>query len=182
MVENLVEQAGGMIRSALGVDTAPEGAPPLVRRNANWQSVHDRRQVLIDAAKRYYERNTKRLLANNQCETFDVCTLAFFHDILTGDGDSKTIEPDSGLLSAGPFLPLHMAIAKKHEVDGTSTASEKEVRAATLQPATTAQVAEVVSWITHNYFSFALEMLHKRHREAATDGDKKKYEKVRPAA
>ena len=50
------------------------------------------RAELIEAAKAQISEFHDELLKLGVAETFDACTLAFLHDVLTGDGDALTTE------------------------------------------------------------------------------------------
>ena len=59
-------------------------------------------------------------------ETFDTCTIAFFHDVLVGDGDPSTEELTGGKAADEYEAPLHRAIAAKLRQKRKMMSKQKE--------------------------------------------------------
>ena len=72
----------------LDVRTRPRLLPP----SPPGASGAARRTALIEAAKSAYESWCAALRAEGLADTLDACTLAHFHDVLAGDGDSSTLD------------------------------------------------------------------------------------------
>ena len=109
------------------------------------------RAFLIEQAKREYRAHQERLFAKGVVDSFNVCTLAHFHDVLLDDGDYRTTNARMiGNASDGEVVPLHLALRRRrraahaaHEMDDSNADT-----AFNLEPASTEQVTEVVRWLT----------------------------------
>ena len=122
------------------------------------------RSELIAQAKAQIDAWCEKLLQAGLAETFDVCTLAFLHDALMGDGDVNTQEVagqtlgDGGVVSAMSFaaVPLHLAIQRARDGGDVGTTDGE------LPCATPGQIAEVAEWLAHRVFSDAWRVLPDR--------------------
>ena len=115
------------------------------------------RSELIAQAKAQIDAWCEKLLQAGLAETFDVCTLAFLHDALMGDGDVNTQEVagqtlgDGGAVtnvSAMSFaaVPLHLAIQRARDGGDVGTTDGE------LPCATPGQIAEVAEWLADRFF------------------------------
>ena len=131
------------------------------------------RQQAIDLAKEVYGRSADDLLSRGLADTFDVCTLAFFHEALFGDGS-----PRSGSLEEQEHVPLFLAIAHAYHLqDEGGVAVEDIIKGGAggasmynghrgLAAASSSQVAEVALWVTKRYFRDAWAVLSPERKEA----------------
>jgi hypothetical protein len=110
------------------------------------------RADLIEAGKMQINETCDALLEKGIAETFDICTLAYMHDVLTGDGDSLTTELHGGrdAMSGLTMVPLHEAIRRARE-DTAGDADDDGL----LPRATAAQTSDVAEWLTERIFSDA---------------------------
>ena len=109
------------------------------------------RAFLIEQAKREYLAHQEHLFAHGVVDTFNVCALAHFYDVLFGDGDYRTTNARMlGTASDGEVVPLHIALRRMRRA--THAAHEKDDSNAdtafNLEPASAEQVTEVVRWLT----------------------------------
>ena len=129
------------------------------------------RQQAIDFAKEAFGRSADLLLDRDLAETFDVCTLAFFHEALFGDGS-----PRSGTLDEQEHVPLFLAIAHAYHLqDEGGQAVEDLIKGSAgaamynghrgLAAASSSQVAEVALWVTKRYFKDAWAVLPQERQE-----------------
>lgn len=151
------------------VETGEEPPPPVVARSSRDSSsdrafpVNERampineRSALIQCAMRFYERDCKKLLQNGVAETLDVCSIAYFHDVLYGDGNTHTTEAawNGGMKhTEQEATPLYLAIRRAR--DGTDGVGDKD---GVLGKPTPDQIAMVARWLTERYFSDAWELI-----------------------
>jgi len=68
------------------------------------------RTDIIRAAKQEFDRTCHDLFNAQLADTFDTCAMAFFHDVLSGDGDVSTTETSRKRRNSSKLLPLHVAI------------------------------------------------------------------------
>ena len=134
------------------------------------REIHEaRRQMIIEAAKAQLNEWCDGLMSNGMAETFDVCSLAFLHDALTGDGEARTIEraksqhdqfkAQSGGVAA---LPLHAAIVQARD-DSTDSVRDGVWCA----KASGKQTSDAAAWLTNRIFADAWGMLDDyKEREA----------------
>ena len=99
------------------------------------------RQGLIEAAKQSYVEFGDSLFKEGLAECFDTCAMAYFHDVLYGDGDITTTEEGGGPAGyIGGLIPLHEAIRIEERGSGA-------VHNDAFAPANSKQLAEVASWL-----------------------------------
>ena len=165
----------------LATDSAQSGTPTIlidIRDRPTLTPTNDR-QMLIEEAKKKFEEHCAALVENGTCESFDACTFAYFHDVLTGDGSASTTELTSrGIKNAtnSENLPLHAAIALAQEAEENLVEGKDEdggsgsvISSKTLRRATSDQIVETVDWLVDRYFCDAWELLseeQKREGEA----------------
>ena len=147
------------------------------------------RAALIQEAKDKFKEHCGQYLQAGLNDNLDVCTFAYFHDVLTGDGSPLTTETTSrggkntqntGTVTGQPNsqLPLHLAIARaKNDADSTDNAAV--ATGTTMRKATTAQINDTVDWIVDQYFLNAWELLNSEQQEAGGSYDKLYEEKIR---
>jgi len=115
------------------------------------------RTELIDEAKAKYKEECKRYLEAGTIESFDVCAIAYFHDILFGDGVAQTADmPDRARVKnanqkKAQAVPLYKAIKAAQDDSNTSW------MASDMEPATPDQVMELGTWLAQNCFEDAFE-------------------------
>ena len=156
---------------AMAASRAQSGTPVLfldVRKRKPLAVVEEAtltRAALIEQAKAQITELCDSMLAAGFAETFDVCTLAYLHDVLIGDGDVLTTE----FGSVGGFgvrkvaaTPLHEAIRLARE--GASGTADVGI----IPRATSTQVSETATWLTERVFSDAWQVHPSREaRETA---------------
>ena len=122
------------------------------------------RAGLIDAGKEQISELCDSLLQKTppQANTFDVCMLAFLHDVLTGDGDSTTIEL-FGQLRTDAHITLWKAI-EKAQADSSELDDDGGI-----PPATPQQIVETATWLSNRIFSDAWQVLDDRAEREAKD-------------
>ena len=99
------------------------------------------RQSLIEACKQSYLEFGDSLFKEGLAECFDTCAMAYFHDVLYGDGDVTTTEEGGGLAGyIGGLIPLHEAIRIEERGLGA-------VHNDAFAPANSTQLADVSSWL-----------------------------------
>ena len=105
----------------------------------------------------------ERLYAHGVVDSFDVCVLAHFVDVLYGDGNSQTTEhrDASGGSASGPnHVPLHLALrrARRAQRHGRAATPDEDAEGdAALNffaPADDAQVTELARWLTFVFFDY----------------------------
>jgi hypothetical protein len=107
------------------------------------------REALIKQAKELYTKDCDKFVANGKQENMDVCSLAYFHDVLVGDGNAASSSAGEGVYVAKTELPLHEAIkmAKSY--------TEKEENSAIMKKATSKQITGT-TFLLHFYCTFIL--------------------------
>ena len=118
------------------------------------------RSKLIEQAKVAYERNCTSLLEVGVAETFDTMAVAYFHDVLFGDGD---VHSSAGRHQGGSkrqSVPLHEAIKRAEEGRGATHDGK-------LAPASVQQVHDTALWLANRFFADAWEVQPESVREAA---------------
>ena len=68
------------------------------------------REALIKEAKELYTKECDKFVENGIQENMDVCSLAYFHDVLVGDGNAGSSSAGEGVYVAKTELPLWQAI------------------------------------------------------------------------
>ena len=101
----------------VAADSAISGTPTLfldVRpvKPEIFQNVKSRDQLVQRARNAFTERN-RALVERGMCDTLDACALAYFHEMLVGDGDPTTEELTGGKSAGEEPTPIHRAIAVK---------------------------------------------------------------------
>ncbi len=127
-----------------------------------------RREALIESAKTQLVDWRERLLEEKEgkpplAETLDVCTLAFLHEALNGDGGASESKKSKSSFAVG--MPLHEAIRRAQ--DEESSAMEGD---GSLPPATPEQIAELARWHTNGVFSDAWKV-HEDREDREANGD-----------
>ena len=116
--------------------------------------VSQTRGDVVAAAQRQIDASCDALLGSGLAETFDVCTLAFLHKALTGDGDVLASKSVGGHAStSGAAVPLHEAIRRAREDEG-GTVEEGD-----LPRASPTQIADVAEWLSNRIFGDAWRLL-----------------------
>jgi len=92
------------------------------------------------------------LLKVGLCETFDACSLAFMHQVLSGDGRSLMASTDVEVVG----IPLHKAIelASKGKLDDELQGPDANAPA----KATSKQIADVSQWLANRAFGDAWQI------------------------
>lgn len=139
------------------------------------------RDDMISAAKQHFTEHCDALLAASLAESLDCCTIAYFHDVLNGDGNASSTELGHGSRlgrSEIKLETLHQAISR-HQRDDESGASEAGDQQLTkrLLPASSGQIAAVASWLAERFFSDAWQLLPDREAREATGQTHKTYYK-----
>ena len=150
-------------------DSAQSGTPTLlldVRQRPELKPTTDR-AALIREALQLFEEESKKYIALGINEAFDVCSAAYFHDVLMGDGCSSTTEftakgRKSQSTTGEGILPLHAAIelARSDEID------KDRLFNGVMRPATEQQITETTEKIVDIYFRDAWELLTDEQKEA----------------
>ena len=106
------------------------------------------REALIKEAKELYTKECDKFVENGIQENMDVCSLAYFHDVLVGDGNAGSSSAGEGVYVAKTELPLWQAIkmAKSY--------TEKEENPAIMKKASSKQITGTVR--IHYGFTTAL--------------------------
>ena len=131
----------------IAADVAQSGTPTVfldVRTRPKIEA--DGRTDLIQKSKEKFEEWCEELLKLGTLENLDVCSIAYFHDVLFGDGDAGTTETafGSNALSQAA-IPLHRAIQETYK-------TERSDKVDGWQHATTEQVLETCQWLANLYF------------------------------
>ena len=103
------------------------------------------RADLIELAKEQLGALNDSFLEKSLTETFDVCTLAYLHDVLTDDRDAIT-GVHSGATHSGVLVPLHTAIKHARDNEGNAVEDGK------LPRATPEQIADTADWLADRIF------------------------------
>ena len=154
-------------------DSAQSGTPTVIidiRERptlTNHTTFENDRGALIKEAIEKFEQYCDQLRESTLVENLDVCTFAYFHDVLTGDGNSLTTETSSrgeNLISndQNNLLPIHLAIAHASSDDDTTSVVETS---GVLRRATTTQINQTVDLIVDRYFRDAWELLDDQLKE-----------------
>ena len=123
------------------------------------------RQALIEAAKREFDKHCDALLEKGVTESFDCMTIAYFHEVLFGDGNPMTTETHFKGTVEHAKEPLYAAI--EHAQEGKSTAFK-----GTLAPATVEQIHDLCVWIARRFASDAWTVLPDTiKKDAASQGE-----------
>ena len=123
------------------------------------------RETLIANAKEGYEAICNEMLEHGVAETFDAMSIAYFHDVLYGDGNhftTETYQDDGGVRSIGARCPLFEAIERAAEGAGA-------IFAGALAPATVQQVNETSTWLANKFFAdaWAIQPVSVKEKAAA---------------
>ena len=131
--------------------------------------LREKRQELIDEAKTEIEKWHNELLDSKTpvAETLDMCTLAYLHEVVTGDGTLYT-----HALENSKFIPLYKAIAVAKGHDSTETNTNA------LPPSNQEQVASISRWLSSRIFfdawfvrnNFKREFDHRAKKTNVIDG------------
>ena len=112
-----------------------------------------RRAAHIEEAKKQITEWRESLLEKKEgkvplAETFNVCTLAYLHEVLTSDEDISAPGSKKDKRSAMVAVPLHEAVRRAQDEESTEVEGD-----GTLPPATQAQISELARWYTKCIFS-----------------------------
>lgn len=135
--------------------SAQAGTPTLlldIRRRPKLKQTNNR-QELINEAKALYTKDCEKYVANGIQENMDVCSLAYFHDVLVGDGNATSSSAGEGVYVAKTELPLWQAIKM-----AKSYTEEKE-NDKLMKKATSKQTTEVAEFLVDRYFKDAYGLL-----------------------
>ena len=151
-----------VLRSAL--QASQSGTPTLFldfRKRPTLSPTSDRGK-LIEEAKEKFTEHCEALMANGTPETMESCTIAYFHDVLTGDGSHLTTEVSSrgnvrSKSGSSCKQPLHAAI-REANCEDSDMGGQKINSTSTLVRATPQQIQDVADWIAHQYFKYAFEI------------------------
>ena len=120
----------------------------------------ERRQQLFEWAKAEYIKAAEQFRAGGQSYNHDIGTLAYFLDVLKGDGEAATIETAAARRKAtgNKRIPLGLAI-HYHET------GKDPKGGATLPPATPEQMLEAMEWLAEvsleeDFHTWRLQQLH----------------------
>ena len=149
----------------VAVDVAQSGTPTVfldVRPRPLIQA-SDRSQ-LIEQAKAKYTEWCESLRQLGSLENLDICSVAYFHDVLFGDGDHRTVEgADMASMEARRAVPLHEAILHAsqenlgHSGQGWSPASSEEIM-------------ETCRFLAHRFFQDAYEACFTQEEQESYGG------------
>ena len=103
------------------------------------------RADLIELAKEQIGALNDSFLEKDLTESFDVCTLAYLHDVLADDRNAIT-GVHSGATHSGVLVPLHEAIKQAHDNEGNAVEDGK------LPRATPEQIADTADWVADRIF------------------------------
>ena len=153
---------------AVAMDAAQSGTPLLlldVRERELLKGAS--RNELIASAMEKHSKQCEALFQVGLCETFDCCTIAYFQEVVSGDGNSLTTEKANGM-SVDAFdegareknsVPLHKAI--QYARRGIHLDDEEVQRFARPTPK---QIDEVAQWIADKTFADAWAILPDREK------------------
>ena len=164
---------GSVLKNAS--DASQSGTPTVLldfRDRPTLSSTSDRAE-LIDEAKEKFIEHCEEYRAAGLVECMDVCTYAYFHDVLTGDGSHLTTETSShGETGKNKrrkdTIPLHEAIGDTSSND----LSSRSKKIGLMQRANMQQIGEVADWVAHKYFQDAWELLSEEQKEEGKSYDK----------
>jgi len=152
-------EAGGLAEVTLlrQIDTINVGTPVVFldvrQREVPLDVVRQTdRQELIEACKELYRKNCHRLQSAGVCDSLDVCAIAYFYDVCFGDADPATMT--SSLSTDARPTPIHEQIKmlEQHHRRGDVSFLPNGDKGHELPGATTDQINEVASWLTHETF------------------------------
>ena len=136
----------------VAVDVAQSGTPTVfldVRPRPLIQAA-DRSQ-LIEQAKAKYTEWCEGLRQLGTLENLDICSIAYFHDVLFGDGDHRTVEgADVASTESRQAVPLHEAILTASQENLTTSGQS-------WSPASSEEVMETCRFLAHRFFKDAFE-------------------------
>jgi len=112
------------------------------------------RQDVIAAAKLQLTAHFDKLLEARVPETFDTCSIAWLHEVLSGDAEALAAGED--FVRIPTQLPLHEAIMRTWQGGSAATESLK------MKPATEQQIADAAAWLTERIFHDAWQLLPDR--------------------
>jgi hypothetical protein len=120
------------------------------------------RATLIRGAKEQYDEACDKLLKLEvpRAEIYDSMTVAYFHEVLFGDGDVRTTEHSHKTRNTGKQCPLYEAIENAQEGRGATHIGK-------LPPATVQQVSETANWIANRFFKDAWTVLPEKDKQRA---------------
>jgi len=120
------------------------------------------RATLIRGAKEQYDEACDKLLKLEvpRAEIYDSMTVAYFHEVLFGDGDVRTTEHSHKTRNTGKQCPLYEAIENAQEGRGATHIGK-------LPPATVQQVSETANWIANRFFKDAWAVLPEKDKQRA---------------
>lgn len=103
------------------------------------------RQALISMAQKKYEEHCDNLLKHGTAETMDAMSIAYFHNVLFGDGHIYSNGRDRKQAPTRK-VPLHEMITRAEK--GSNSA-----QGGTMDPASVDQTAEVANWLAKRFFT-----------------------------
>jgi hypothetical protein len=120
------------------------------------------RATLIRVAQEQYDEACDKLLRLEvpRAEIYDAMTVAYFHEVLFGDGDVRTTDHPHKTRSTGKQCPLYEAIENAQEGRGATHIGK-------LPPATVQQVSETANWIANRFFKDAWAVLPEKDKQRA---------------
>lgn len=144
-------------RGATRIEPPTSGVEPV-------STSHKMRSTVINSCKKQLNEWCDELLAKGTAEIYDVCSIAFVHEALFGDGNSSTTEDPTALRAKGSeSTPLHAMIEHARDSSGVIVAPG----GVALTRATKDQVADMANWLTSRIFSDAWQLVpDKEEREA----------------
>ena len=117
------------------------------------------RQEIIDKAKADYMKLCDKLVEAGTFDWLNVCAVAWFHDVLFGDGDPSTTGNQAGsTMDAGSPTAIHEALRlrrlreRQGSTEALQSASEQPFRAATPE-----QVLDVARFLSERFHKDFLE-------------------------
>ena len=114
------------------------------------------RPFLIEQAQKAVLAYSERLLKAGTNDVLNVCTIAYFYDVLFGDGDPGTATLQMSQESDSEAVPIHLAIRRlklRDRLDGMQSATRSSD---VFAPATPEQVSETAKWISRTRVDFQL--------------------------
>ena len=111
------------------------------------------RAGLIAAGKQQIEAACENYLAQGLADNYDVCMLAFMHDLLMGDGDPYSSEQNEAVRHTA-LMTLHEAINRARE-DNAFMVDDGDLPRATQE-----QISEAAQWLTNRVFNDAWRVTH----------------------
>jgi len=151
-VTSLAAAAGNSLTLLASVEALNSGSPVLfldVRQREAVQAAD--RASLIEAAKAAYQKSCDELHAAGTYDALDTSAIAYFHDVLYGDGiDSSTQYTSAFGTDASQPVCIHEAIRlhrQRNNMLGVNTSSDGDHFAR----ATSEQVQELARWFATTY-------------------------------